>query len=76
MKKYLLASSHILFAVLFMLPWYRCSGDLSSDACNDFDWCNIEMPSVSYFHFDPPVDAKRWKEAQILAANGEQVRFC
>lgn len=41
--------------------------------CDDPVWCNIAMPKVSYFHFEPPADAYKWRIAQIQAAKGEQV---
>jgi hypothetical protein len=31
------------------------------------------MPVTSYFRFDPPTDARKWKIAQLQAARGEQV---
>jgi hypothetical protein len=44
------------------------------EECTDPLWCNIPMPSVSYFRFDePPTDPKRWRQAQIAAARGEHV---
>lgn len=59
------------------------SSDRSSDSvyanmeslppCEDPEWCNIPMPTVSYFKFDPPTDERRWKIAQLQAASGEQV---
>lgn len=41
--------------------------------CEDPVWCNIPMPTKSYYKFDPPTDASRWKKAQIQASKGEQV---
>lgn len=41
--------------------------------CDDEMWCNVKMPSVSYFRFDPPTDPIRWKTAQLQASRGEQV---
>lgn len=41
--------------------------------CTDPTWCSIKMPSISYFHFDPPSDIKRWRKAQLQAMKGEQV---
>ena len=42
--------------------------------CNDIVWCNIAMPTKSYFRFDnPPDDVNRWKLACSQAASGEQV---
>lgn len=41
--------------------------------CTDPVWCNIPMPSISYYRFDPPTDAYKWRRAQIQAGNGEQV---
>ena len=41
--------------------------------CDDPIWCNIKMPKQSYFNFDVPMDAKRWKIAQIQASDGEQI---
>jgi hypothetical protein len=45
----------------------------SLEPCTDPVWCNIPMPTKSYFHFDPPTDPIRWKKAQILAMKGEHV---
>lgn len=41
--------------------------------CNDPLWCDIPMPTVSYYRFDPPTDPYRWRMAQIQASKGEQV---
>ena len=41
--------------------------------CTDPMWCNIEMPTVSYFRFDAPTDQYKWRLAQLQAASGEQV---
>jgi hypothetical protein len=41
--------------------------------CEDAVWCQVAMPKVSYFHFEPPADAYKWRIAQIQAAKGEQV---
>jgi len=43
------------------------------DQCRHPVWCNIQMPTVSYFKFPPPDDPIRWRKAQIDAANGAQV---
>lgn len=43
------------------------------EVCDDLVWCSIAMPNVSYFHFDPPSDLKRWRHAQLQAMRGEQV---
>jgi hypothetical protein len=44
------------------------------EPCGDPIWCNVPMPSISYFKFDkPPSDPVRWKKAQLLASKGEQV---
>ncbi len=48
------------------------SQELSS-MCTEVDWCNIEMPLVSHFKFEPPNDPVRWKKAQIHAQNGDQI---
>lgn len=47
--------------------------ELSEDMCNDPVWCNIPMPTVSYFKFSPPNDPVRWRLAQIQASKGDQV---
>lgn len=36
-------------------------------------WCNVPMPNISHFKFDPPTDPYRWRQAQILAKNGDHV---
>lgn len=41
--------------------------------CTDPEWCDVPMPTFSYFKFDPPTDPVRWRKAQIQAASGEQV---
>lgn len=41
--------------------------------CLDSVWCEIEMPTISYFRFDPPTDKYKWRLAQVQAARGEQV---
>lgn len=41
--------------------------------CEDTIWCNIKMPTVSYFKFPPPTDPIKWRKSQTLAASGEQV---
>lgn len=42
--------------------------------CTDTSYCDIQPPSTSLFRFpDPPSDGARWRQAQIRAANGEQV---
>ncbi len=41
--------------------------------CTDSVWCNIPMPTVSYYRFDPPTDPYKWRLAQIQASRGEQV---
>jgi hypothetical protein len=41
--------------------------------CDDPVWCSIPMPATSYFRFDPPTDAHKWRIAQAQAASGEQV---
>lgn len=46
---------------------------VSSEVCVDPIWCNVKMPSKSYFKFDPPDDTVRWRHAQVLAASGEAV---
>ena len=49
------------------------SNGFSVDDCLNPIWCDIPMPTVSYYNFDPPTDIRRWKIAQQQAANGEQV---
>lgn len=44
-----------------------------SIACDDPVWCNIPMPTKSYYKFEPPTDTIRWKKAQMQASKGEQV---
>jgi hypothetical protein len=39
--------------------------DAITEACNDPVWCQIEMPTKSYFKFDPPTDSLRWRQAQV-----------
>lgn len=41
--------------------------------CTDPIWCNVEMPATSYYKFSPPTDKLKWKQAQIHAANGDQI---
>jgi hypothetical protein len=41
--------------------------------CTDKEWCNVPMPSKSYYKFAPPADPIKWKIAQMQAANGEQI---
>jgi hypothetical protein len=43
------------------------------ESCVDPIWCSIEMPTKSFFRFEPPSDASRWKKAQLQAALGDQV---
>jgi hypothetical protein len=49
------------------------STDPQDYPCDDPVWCDVNMPSVSYYQFDPPTDKLKWRLAQIQAANGEQV---
>ncbi len=53
-----------------IVTWFE---DKSLLECNDTIWCNVTMPTVSYFKFDPPTDPARWRLAQIQASTGEQV---
>lgn len=43
--------------------------------CNpvDNEWCMVQMPSISYFGFDPPTDHQRWEHSKIAAMNGDPV---
>jgi hypothetical protein len=41
--------------------------------CTDPVWCAVQMPSQSYFKFEPPTDPLRWRIAQLQASSGEQV---
>jgi hypothetical protein len=43
------------------------------EPCNDPVWCNVPMPTVSYYKFDPPTDPIKWRKAQIAASKGEHV---
>jgi hypothetical protein len=46
----------------------------SSEPCDDPVWCTVPMPKKSHFaFFTPPIDATRWRKAQIQASLGEQV---
>jgi len=47
--------------------------DLSHQSCDDVLWCNVKMPYISYFRFDPPTDPVRWRIAQLQASRGEQI---
>jgi hypothetical protein len=48
---------------------------ISHLSCNDPLWCNIPMPSSSFFNFDPPTNFKKWKQSQAWAAEGKQVKI-
>lgn len=43
--------------------------------CNPIDneWCKVQMPSISYFGFEPPTDHQRWEHSKIAAMNGDPV---
>ncbi len=41
--------------------------------CSDPLWCNIDLPKISYFKFDPPTDSNKWQWAKSKAAKGDQV---
>ena len=41
--------------------------NIDNTICNDTIWCNIAMPTKSYFRFDPPDDVNRWKIACSLS---------
>lgn len=38
-------------------------------------WCDITLPTRSYFGFAPPTDKAKWKQAACLAASGDNVLF-
>ena len=59
--------------ILASSPYTSSSSSSKVPPCEDPVWCNIEMPTFSYFRFDPPTDPIRWKIAQSQAASGEQV---
>lgn len=37
------------------------------------EWCTIPMPKKSFFGFNAPDDPEKWRQAQILAAQGGHV---
>jgi hypothetical protein len=41
--------------------------------CTDPEWCNIPMPTKSYFRMTPPSDPERWKQASLLAMQGDHI---
>lgn len=46
---------------------------LENVECNDPVWCNVPIPGKSHYKFDTPIDPRRWRHAQLLAARGDQV---
>lgn len=72
---YVLIPLRIQYVLLLFLTLLAvvCSTAEFDHAFKDEVWCNITMPSISLFRFDPPNDLKRWRQAQILAESGEQV---
>ena len=41
--------------------------------CQNKVWFTIEMPSRSFYGFDPPTDKKRWQKAQMMAAGNDKI---
>lgn len=41
--------------------------------CTDPLWCQVPIPTKSHYNFDTPIDAARWRIAQMQASRGEQV---
>jgi hypothetical protein len=41
--------------------------------CNHTIWCEVTMPSKSFFNLNPPSDRMRWRQAQLLAASDAPV---
>jgi len=39
----------------------------------DNEWCMVQMPTISYFGFDPPTDRQRWEHSKIAAMNGDHL---
>ena len=47
---------------------------LCSDGITFSAWCAVPMPVVSHFScFEPPNNNARWRQAQLHAANGDQI---
>ena len=51
----------------------RAAGMEVEVECTDPVWCKVPIPVKSHYKFDTPIDASRWKRAQMQAARGEQV---
>lgn len=47
--------------------------DSATIVCTDPVWCNVPMPTTSYFRFAPPDDPYQWRLAQSQASSGEPV---